>query len=96
MSKTHCRHCGDTGIVMHRTAVQLEAGGAAGTTYFEDVEGDCSYCAEPRRIERLEIQVNELIGTVRLLTMKLADALDIDLQNYPRSTAPVAGEEIPF
>lgn len=95
MHKTYCRHCGDTGIVMHRTAVQLEAGGSAGTVYFEDVEADCSYCSEARRLDRLEVQVDELIGTVRMITQKLADALDIELNNFPRSTAP-CDEEIPF
>ena len=97
MSKTNCRYCGDTGIVMHRVMEQLDGGPHGSTTYYTSVEGECSYCSEPRRIEKLEIQVEELVRTVRILTIKLADALDIDLQNYPRSTAPVAGEEeIPF
>lgn len=97
--KNDCSYCGGTGITKHRASVDVETGAHSSTVHFEDIEAECDYCSIPDRIERMEVQVDELIGTIRSLTMKLIDRLDIELGNYPTSThinACAGDQEVPF
>ena len=90
----HCEICGGAGVVFNRQADKLDAGPhGSSPLYYEDVEVDCHACEDSRRIERLEVHVDELISELRVLTQALVSRLDLDLQNIPRV---VSDDDIPF